>query len=58
MPEEPIVNLVLRLPQSAHAACMKQAAKQHRSLNSQLVTIVEEWLDENAPQAKAEKVRA
>jgi hypothetical protein len=41
MPDEPIINIVLRVPQSVHTACTKQAAKAHRSLNWQLVTMLE-----------------
>jgi hypothetical protein len=39
-------GLMLRLPTTYLEACKRQAKKQHRSLNGQLIDVIEHWLRE------------
>jgi hypothetical protein len=49
-----IVSTMLRMPEATHEACVAQAIKERRSLNAQLVFVIEHWLEqakEKAPHA-------
>ena len=39
-------SLMLRLPDSMLQACKRQAAQERRSLNAQLLYVIDEWLHE------------
>lgn len=43
------VPLMLRLPPALHAEVVKEAERQHRSLNAQVVYILEQWLAAQHP---------
>jgi hypothetical protein len=38
--------ILLRLPKEMHEACKSRAARERRSLNAQLLVVIDEWLHE------------
>ncbi len=45
MPEEEDIRITWRIPARVHAALVERARRERRSLNAQLVTLLEEALD-------------
>jgi hypothetical protein len=41
-------GLMIRLPDATLQACKREAAKERRSLNAQLLCVIDEWLQEKA----------
>jgi hypothetical protein len=39
-------GLMIRLPDATLQACKREAAKERRSLNAQLLCVIDEWLHE------------
>ena len=50
--DETAVRITLRIPQAIHDAVVEQAARNRRSLNAELIYLVERALDRN-PDPKA-----
>ena len=45
-------SLMLRLPTEVLEACKVRATIAHRSLNAQLLSVIEDWLEEPMPKRK------
>lgn len=45
-------SLMLRLPTEVLEACKVRATYEHRSLNAQLLSVIEDWLEEPMPKRK------
>lgn len=48
-PDEPLVPLMVRLPKSLHLWVRRQAKDQHRSLNAQIVSMLQALKDKESP---------
>lgn len=48
-PDEPLVPLMVRLPESLHQWVRQQAKEQHRSLNAQIVSMLQVLKDKDSP---------
>lgn len=48
-------SLMLRLPDDMLQACKRAAAKERRSLNAQLLCVIDEWLQDPATETHDEQ---